>query len=699
LFTRAYSLPNLQQGIDTAQAADGSALANILCDQIFELSSFKKTYGAYLRIVVLNFCDECNLLREVSRNHMWMPAMLCEILLNNPSFPRKTKTKLADMCDKDAILVGKGLSSALMTGGETLLAWSIWTSEHPVTLEIAARYPWFELMIKATMGRLLKRVVWGVKLRVGAASSLSLMNLVTNVYVVTTYMQIENQQWVAWATLVTTGLSMLLTAVITIVVWGKGGKRVVLLEVLSIPIGIRPGVLAYRVTAGEAPPSYHILSTYQYEMNVCKVLELFADTIPSGLLQTYALANRDDSSKGAVLSILVSVLCTAFTATNISFEMDIKRRNREQRPWYFGYVPDDPDKRMITFFAMFLNSAAHTMSRSIAVALFLSYSPAAFLCYTAVDIAVFMVYKGLKGDFFTYIWGPKAPYVTSFIHKLVIKSLTDSAGLVLWSHPREVGGLYWTSTVVQNQVVCWVAAALYLSSGQAKLSTGFVCGSLGATTAIWVVSSVAFFRLINEGFGRAIFMNTMTSSEELCKVWRVAKSDYARACVITNQRAEHFDGVREEIKLWVLTNFDAWRRDRPDFFTDELVKRIPPDMLPERFREQAVKQRSDRRRRSSFGLKTVTVGAFVNTLLRTDASAASSGPDAPSKLMASRRMSKLTTSPKSSHKEKEKTEDGLQMQPRSARQKQSPKLKTLLKTFSEAEPPYSAKLDSPRTAR
>ena len=169
--------------------------------------------------------------------------------------------------------------------------------------------------------------------------------------------------------------------------------------------------------------------------------------------------------------------------------------------------------------------------------------------------------------------------------------------------------------------------------------------------------------------------------------------------MITNQRAEHFDGVREEIKLWVLTNFDAWRRDRPDFFTDELVKRIPPDMLPERFREQAVKQRSDRRRRSSFGLKTVTVGAFVNTLLRTDASAASSGPDAPSKLMASRRMSKLTTSPKSSHKEKEKTEDGLQMQPRSARQKQSPKLKTLLKTFNEAEQPFSAKLDLPRTAR
>ena len=178
-------------------------------------------------------------------------------------------------------------------------------------------------------------------------------------------------------------------------------------------------------------------------------------------------------------------------------------------------------------------------------------------------------------------------------------------------------------------------------------------------------------------------------------MWREAKSDYARACVLTNQRAEHCDGVREEIKLWVLTNFDVWRRDRPDFFTDKLVKRIPPDMLPERFREQAAEQGSDRRRRSSFGLKTVTVGA----LLRTDASAASSGPDAPSKLMASSRMSKLITSPKSARKGKIKTEDGLQMQPRSVRQKQSPKLKTLLKTFNEAEQPFSAKLDLPRTAR
>jgi len=87
----------------------------------------------------------------------------------------------------------------------------------------------------------------------------------------------------------------------------------------------------------------------------------------------------------------------------MAFDMDVDVKNRFKMPKFYGYIPDDNFQRGQCFALMTLISMFHNISRSVALALVMVSSGgggSAALAFYGREVAVLMLYKGVRGDLF-----------------------------------------------------------------------------------------------------------------------------------------------------------------------------------------------------------------------------------------------------------------------------------------------------------
>ena len=77
----------------------------------------------------------------------------------------------------------------------------------------------------------------------------------------------------------------------------------------------------------------------QMENTFTKCIEMFGESIPSSVLQTYALIGSGELSSGPATSIAISCLAIAYSSTTISLDFDTNPANRLKAPSYYGYCP------------------------------------------------------------------------------------------------------------------------------------------------------------------------------------------------------------------------------------------------------------------------------------------------------------------------------------------------------------------------
>ena len=79
-------------------------------------------------------------------------------------------------------------------------------------------------------------------------------------------------------------------------------------EMLIVTVMIKPAIDAMRVANGDAQPENSIFDPTT-ELKCTKVLEMFSESIPSSVLQMYALLGPNgEASNSAVFSIVVSAM-------------------------------------------------------------------------------------------------------------------------------------------------------------------------------------------------------------------------------------------------------------------------------------------------------------------------------------------------------------------------------------------------------
>ena len=152
-----------------------------------------------------------------------------------------------------------------------------------------------------------------------------------------------------------------------------------------------------------------------------------SEALPAGTLQMYALLSASKVSKTAVARIATACCSIAFTSASISYDWDTSPTKRKENPNFYGYVKDSPGSRTVTFLCLFLLAFFHVASKFFAITLLTSISGVWAAFYLCGDMAVYLLYKAVRGDLRYWINVPTLlSTLTSVIIRPGLKTVVDS---------------------------------------------------------------------------------------------------------------------------------------------------------------------------------------------------------------------------------------------------------------------------------
>ena len=123
---------------------------------------------------------------------------------------------------------------------------------------------------------------------------------------------------------------------------------------------------AFRIASGGNSWDKESKMDTMMEMSVTKCIEIFAECLPSIIIQISAIL-ISGMSKTKILSVTVSALTTGFVSCQISYDFDTDPKNRIQFPDFYGFVPDASNKRTLIFALMTLMPSIQVLIRGMAL--------------------------------------------------------------------------------------------------------------------------------------------------------------------------------------------------------------------------------------------------------------------------------------------------------------------------------------------
>ncbi|GMI42593.1 hypothetical protein TeGR_g11447 [Tetraparma gracilis] len=370
-------------------------------------------------------------LSQLSQEFPWIVAFLEEVLKGGLSRNKAVSTKLDCLNEAEARRIGKNLPGALRARKTAKGGVYQWEKQNPSMIELFKKLPWVEEMI-VTMGEeLLKNAAWGLWFRVITGSGLSMVDLATDINVTLVYFE-EGQKGYGWMMLGMVLSSMGLQLVVVLIQNGKMGWGKLLREVLITVSGLKPGADAMRVVSNTEMDEHHVMDA-RMELVVTKCVEMFCESIPGCILQVTALiqGRTRDQMGTKVFSIVVSAITTGMNSASISYDFDSDPENRRTLPSFYGYLPDEGNKRTIMYVCMVLNSALLLLLRSIGAALLVLADKKIFVAYMAGDHLLYLLQKLVRGDFLH--WLPiegVGGLAMSLLERVMAKTLTDFTGVI-----------------------------------------------------------------------------------------------------------------------------------------------------------------------------------------------------------------------------------------------------------------------------
>ena len=127
---------------------------------------------------------------------------------------------------------------------------------------------------------------------------------------------------------------------------------------------------------------------------------------------------------------------------------------------------------------------------------------------------------------------------------------------------------------------------MYLYSNQEDAE-----GSNRLSRNLWVLLGLAetgFFVFFAVFLGtmkanyRVTFFSVVTAKTFSQASFKNAKTDEARIYIF-DRHPSYNENIRNELKEWVLENFETWVEEKPDWFTERAKASIPLDMIPADF--------------------------------------------------------------------------------------------------------------------
>jgi hypothetical protein len=474
------------------------------------------------------FLDEC--LYHIVRNKMKIGAAQAEYVVNAP---------LAALTPIAAGHIARSFPKLLMSNVNGEAAVDEFVLSYPALGEMDDEFTWFRPMMVAVANELASKVAYGVKVRAGIGGSFSMLDLVSDVAIISEYIATGRM-----------GFAYLLIGMVAanisfqlIIVWintqglTENKLRTMLPEMLATLLFIKPGLDVWKVASGAEQQPGSAASPLQ-EMTYSKGCEMVLEAIPGMALQFTAILRAKDRSTTAIVSLLISAASAGLTATSIFFDTDVDPGARKRNPAWVGAIPDHD--RGLAFATIFTFCTLHVLAKGVATALFFIANPLFLKIYIAVDYGLYFVYTAARKDVVMYTPLPaKASWIISPVFKTMLKVIGDFSGSPVVRLPLLLGGSYYIFNLMSAQASVLIAVYLY----NVEMADVIDTDKMAAST-LWMM---AITLVVAWCIVMAFFLVKVVTSTHRYTFWSGVSG---RQCV-----QEYFTkGVTDEGKLNIFNN-------------------------------------------------------------------------------------------------------------------------------------------------
>ena len=570
---------------------DGAAIGEVFMMRSKEEKTMKRRKGtSKLQIRVANVVNKHAGLKECTTTlYPWFPSLVEGMLCDWLADPKVINTKLDNLSSKEALAIGQSFSLALYDRQQADVAVDMFVNEYVSLVELRKKIRFFNQMAVVIGQRKLEQAPWGLIFKVGTGAILGVLDVATDLYTIANF-TMQGKHGFAKAVVAMVSVSMVSQLLIVCVQGKKRGLWHLTKEALIVVTGLKPAVDAFRIISGTKA---HLNDAIEkiFEHTISKLVEVVAESIPSALVQIYAIIESSDkvNLESSLVSIVISVTTISFVTTTMCFDFDLDPEKRVHTPDFYGYVPNTSGQRTIVFSFMFLFTACHVGVRLLGVALLAVLNPTITALVLGGDLLIYFLLKIARKDLRYWLrldgW---LSWVASLLLRFFTKLMVDFTVMVQLRHPQEIGGLYWITCLLIGQATSFVAVYLYSRSiEKTELSEGFYHRAtsshdlwvlVGALEAAFVLFFGSFIATMRAKY-RSTFFSTMTAKRFVHERFRKAGSDSARSDVL-NAHPSYYEDIRDEVEVWVRENYSAWVDDSPDWFTERLRANIPIDMIP-----------------------------------------------------------------------------------------------------------------------
>jgi hypothetical protein len=242
-------------------------------------------------------------------------------------------TDPAKLTAAESTTIGSGLDMILRTSTDHIEAVAELLATYPAMDEMAKRHAWARPMLETIAQRRMAAAPFGLKLRLAIGVVLSMGDMASDINNLVTMFG-AGQSAGAYALLAMILTTLALQIAIVVIQNAHRGPVAVVKEVLWVLSLCKAGVDALRVARGEGHVAGAPIDPLA-EMIMCKLLEMVFESIPGGLLQAIVVLSNGVTT-AALLSILLSCLSTAFTATMLAYDFDTNAARRKLSPEFYG---------------------------------------------------------------------------------------------------------------------------------------------------------------------------------------------------------------------------------------------------------------------------------------------------------------------------------------------------------------------------
>ncbi|GMH88858.1 hypothetical protein TL16_g11282 [Triparma laevis f. inornata] len=518
---------------------------------------------------------------EMQNKYPWFKAMMEKVIEGKLHMNRPVKTKLACVNDLEALQIGKNLIPALRSKKKAETGLDQWTIQNRAVKELLEEHSWLQMFFLVVSKGVVKAAAWGLMWRVTVGAILSVTDLATDIMILINFSMNDRQEYFE-AALASIIASFALYLLMVYLQYNQTSWKRILKEVVIVLIGMKAPWDAYKVAKGDEKELGTNLEPLM-EMTFNKACELVGEAIPGCLIQMSAIIdNPNDPSKMVLFSIVISAFTTGFTSAQISYDFDTDPAKRLQSPDYYGYVPDNPRKRTIIFFALVMIPSFQLLMKSLCIVLLSRVNSSYAYVYVLADIVLFLSIKFLRKDLMYWMrmegW---IKWPVSILIRVGIKLITDFTGIVQFRHPNEVGGMYWTLQLVVNLGGLFIALYLCEDAGAVSKERQEKLWALSLfLMAGFMLTFGIFLASINKDFIHTFF-SLESGSQMTQRKFFEATGDKAKQHAVFGTNYVVWRPIRKEVKIWVESKWIGWTDmdgERPDWLTEEAYARIENDM-------------------------------------------------------------------------------------------------------------------------